>query len=149
APPDPQTVRRRHHHHPSTPPLAKITPGRPEPARGPGTSFIAPNNPSISLLIPSVKKRVSGLPFMPPVPKSRAQRPPGMLLPTLIGIVPTNFPVVGSKALISLATKLKLPTSRSFANSPKLAGAKVIPQGEARGVLPGLPRIVCFSVVPA
>ena len=49
--------------------------------------------------------------------------------------------------MISLATKLKLPTSRSFANGPKLAGAKVMPHGEARGVL-GFPRIVCFSMVP-
>src|SRR5205814_6779553 len=125
---------RRRRHQPRRPPLAKIRPGRPAPAMGPGTFDMAPNSPSISPLIPSVKKRVLGLPLLPPVPKPRAQRPPGMLLPTLIGIMPSNIPVMGSKALISLATKLKLPTSRSFANSPKLAGATVIPQGEARGV---------------
>ena len=42
---------------------------------GPGTAFIAPNSPSISPLIPSVKKRVLGLPLLPPVPNPRAQRP--------------------------------------------------------------------------
>jgi hypothetical protein len=38
-----------------------------------------------------------------------------MLLPMLIGIVPTNFPLE-SKALISLAIELKLPTSKSLLN---------------------------------
>jgi len=103
---------------------------------------MAPNSPFISPLIPSVKNSVLGLPLLPPVPKPRDQRPPAVLpRPTLIGIVPRNVPLSGSKALISLATKLKLPTSRSFANGPKLAGAMVMPQGAARGLL-GLPRIV-------
>jgi hypothetical protein len=35
------------------------------------------------------EERVSGLPFMPPVPKPRDHRPPAVLpMPTLIGIVP-------------------------------------------------------------
>jgi hypothetical protein len=60
------------------------------------------------------EKRVVGLPLLPRVPKPRDQRPPGVLpTPTLIGIVPRNVPLSGSKALISLAIKLKLPTNRS------------------------------------
>jgi hypothetical protein len=48
--------------------------------------------PSISPLIPSVKKRVLGLPLLPSVPKPRDQRPPGVLpLPTLIA--PCGFKV--------------------------------------------------------
>jgi hypothetical protein len=46
---------------------------------GPGTTFIAPNSPLASPLIPSVKKRVLGLPLDPPVPNPRAQRPPGVI----------------------------------------------------------------------
>src|SRR4029453_1291053 len=60
-------------------------------------------------------------------------------LPGLTGIVPWNAPVVGLKALISLSTKLKLPTSRSPPNSPKLAGARATPQGAASEP----PMIVC------
>src|SRR5262245_12353628 len=86
---DVQAIFRRRRHQPKRPPLAKIRPGRPAPAMGPGT-FMAPSNPCISPSIPSVKKRVSGLPLLPPVPNSRAQRPPGIWLPTLIGIVPTK-----------------------------------------------------------
>jgi hypothetical protein len=47
------------------PALAKIRPGRPAPAIGPGTAAaadMAPNSPCVSWSIPSVKKRVSGLP---------------------------------------------------------------------------------------
>ena len=132
---DAQAIFCRRRHQPRRPPLAKIRPGRPAPAMGPGTAFIAPNSPCVSPLIPSVKKRVLGLPLLPPVPKPRDQRPPGVLpTPTSIGIVPRNMPVSGSKALISLATKLKLPTSRSPPNGPKLAGARVMPHGAARGV---------------
>jgi hypothetical protein len=55
----------------------------------------------------------------------RTRKPPGVLpLPGSTGMVPWDAPVVGSKALISLSTKLKLPTSRSPPNSPKLAGGK-------------------------
>ena len=43
--------------------------------------------------------------------------------------------------MISLARELKLPTNRSPLKGPKLAGAMVMPQGAARGLL-GLPRIV-------
>jgi len=46
-----------------------------------------------------------------------------------MGIVPSNCPEIGSKALISLSTRLKLPTSRSPPNSTKLAEAKATPQG--------------------
>jgi hypothetical protein len=50
---------------------------------GPGTATfdMAPNSPLISPLIPSVKKRVSGSPLLPPVPKPRNQRPPFVLPP--------------------------------------------------------------------
>jgi hypothetical protein len=129
-----QGIRRRHQ--PRRPPQAKIRPGNPAPAIGPGTTFIAPNSPSFSPLKPSVKKRVSGFPPLgPPVPKPRNQRPPFVLsMPTLVGIVPMKLPFE-SKTSMSLAIvlKLKLPTSRSFANGPKLAGARVMPHGEARG----------------
>ena len=73
----PQAIFRRRRRQARRLPLARIRPGRPAPAMGPGTKFIAPNSPFISPLIPSVKKRVSGLPLLPPVPKPRAQRPPG------------------------------------------------------------------------
>src|SRR5262249_52571207 len=61
---------------------------------GPGT-FMAPSSPCVSPSIPSVKKRVSGLPFMPnPVPKPRDQRPPFVLpTPTLIGDRAHEIPV--------------------------------------------------------
>jgi hypothetical protein len=64
---------------------------------------MAPNSPSISRLIPSLKKRVLGLPLLPPVPNSRAQRPPDGWPSVLMGIVPRSAPVTGSKTLISLA----------------------------------------------
>src|SRR2546423_5245157 len=145
--PETQAIFCRRRQQPRRPPLANIRPGRPAPTMGAGTTFMAPNSPSISPWIPSVESSVVGLPLLPPVPKPRDQRPPGILVPMLIGIVPRNAPVSGSKTLISLATKLKLPTSRSFANGLKLAGARVMPHGAARGVL-GFPRIVCFTVVP-
>lgn len=50
------------------------------------------------------------------------------------GIVPTNWWVWRSKALISLCWKLKLPTRRSPLNWPKLLGAIATPHGAARGV---------------
>jgi hypothetical protein len=62
--PEAQAVFFRRRHQPRSPTLAKIRPGNPAPAMGPGTTFdIAPNKPSISPLIPSVKKRVSGSPL--------------------------------------------------------------------------------------
>src|SRR5438094_303348 len=83
--------------------------------------------------MPSVKKRVVGLPLLPAFPKASAHRPPAVLpAPTLIGMVPSKAPVSGSKALISLATKLKFPTNRSPLNGPKpVDGASATPQGEA------------------
>jgi hypothetical protein len=68
------------------------------------------------------------------------------LPPVLIGIVPWNAPVDGSKALISLAAKLKLPTSRSPLNCPKLAGARVMPYGEA-SLLPTISDRTRFPLV--
>src|SRR6202043_2594298 len=84
-------------HQPRRPPLATIRPGSPAPAMGAGT-LMAPNSPSASPLIPSVKNSVLGLPLLPPVPKPRDQRPPGVLpTPTSIGIVPRNVPLSGAK----------------------------------------------------
>ena len=88
--PDVQALFCRRRHQPRRPPPANSRPGRPAPAMGPGT-LKAPNSPSISPLMPSVKKRVLGLPFMPPVPNSRAQRPPGVLPPMQSGSCPPNF----------------------------------------------------------
>jgi hypothetical protein len=62
-----QAVFRRRRHQARRPPPAKIRPGSPAPAMGPGTAVMAPNSPSISRLIPSLKKRVLGLPLLPPV----------------------------------------------------------------------------------
>jgi hypothetical protein len=54
-----QAIFFRRCHQPRRPQLAKRRPGSPAPAMGPGTTFvIAPNSPSLSQLIPSVKKRV-------------------------------------------------------------------------------------------
>ena len=47
-----------------------------------------------------------------------------------------ELPVVASKALISLSTKLKLPTSKSPPNGPKPAGAVAMPTGR-RASSPG------------
>src|SRR4029078_6044819 len=55
---------------PITPPKAAIRPGSPAPTMGAGTTFIAPNSPSISPLIPSVKKRELGLPLLATAPKT-------------------------------------------------------------------------------
>jgi len=110
---------------------------------GSGAGVSAANSPSASPLTPSVKKRVLGLPFWPPVPKLRAHRPP-WAPPSSIGIVPIGAPVIGSKALISLASKLKFPTSRSPPNSPKPPGARAMPQGEASL----LPLMICLIKVP-
>src|ERR1700726_749439 len=88
-----QAVLCRRRHQPRRPAPAKIRPGKPAPAMGPGT-LMAPNSPFISPLIPSVKNSVLGLPLLPPVPKPRYQRPPAVLrtpmlpTPTSIRIVP-------------------------------------------------------------
>jgi hypothetical protein len=64
-------------------------------------------------------------PLPAPLPKFKAHSPPGVLPgPTSIVIVPWNAAVSGSNALISLVTKLKLPTSRSPPNYPDPAGAR-------------------------
>lgn len=69
-----------------------------------------------------------GSPPLPPLPKISPHSPPALLpTPGSIGIVPSNIPVIGSNALISLALKLKLPTRRSPPNSPKLSGARASP----------------------
>src|SRR5215471_9870583 len=99
---------------------------------GAGTAR-APNSPPVSPLIPSLKYKVLASPPLPaPLPNIRPHNPPGVFpAPTLIGIEPSNAPVIASNALISLATKLKLPTSRSPPNSPNPGGARAIPQGAA------------------
>src|SRR5260370_41456473 len=55
---------------------------------GPCRRYMAPNSPFISLLLPSVKQRGSGPPLPPPTPKPRVQRPPGLLAPLSLGLVP-------------------------------------------------------------
>ena len=96
---------------------------------GSGTANAA-NSPCVSLSIPSVKYRVlASPPFPAPLPNMISHSPPGVLpTPTSIGIEPSNAPVVGSNALISLAAKLKLPTSRSPPNTPNPAGASASPR---------------------
>ena len=47
------------------------------------------------------------------------------------GSIPSNAPVRGSNALITLLAKLKLPTSRSPPNWPNPAGASARPHGAA------------------
>jgi hypothetical protein len=129
----------------------KPTPAKPRISiahvEGSGTARIDPNSPSRSPLMPSIKNRVFGSPLLHALPKASDQRPPGVWpLPGSMGIVPRKAPVVGSKALISLARKLKLPTSKSPPNGPKPKGARVIPQGAASGEVSGLPVIsLCRS----
>src|SRR5215470_16049364 len=103
---------------------------RPTPRRrrvaGAGT-LRAPNSPRVSPSSPSLKYKVLASPPLPaPLPNMNPHNPPGVLpAPALIGIVPSKAPVTGSNALISLARKLKLPTSRSPPNWPN-------PDGQAR-----------------
>ena len=69
----------------------------------------APNRPSVSPLMPSVKKRVIGSPVGPPLPNIKSQRPPAVLPgPGLTGIVPSNVPVVALKALILAFAEAKI-----------------------------------------
>ena len=107
----------------------------------------APNRPSVSPLMPSVKKRVDGSPLGPPPPNIRLQSPPGVLpAPGLTSIVPSNAPVVALKALIwsaTLGTKLKLPTSKSPPKAPKPAGATAMPHGEASSPVGDTPTSCC------
>src|ERR1700728_591278 len=105
---------------------------------GSGTAAVNdPNSPPVSPLMPSVKKRVFGVPSLPLPPKTMDQRPPAvlpMLVPGLTSIEPTSASVTGLNALITSATpetKLKLPTRRSPPNLPKLIGAMATPHGEA------------------
>src|SRR5262249_42521529 len=65
--------------------------------------------------------------------------------PGSILIVPTNWWFWGSKALISLCRKLKLPTRRSPLNWPKLSGAIATPHGAASGAPSSTP---CGSSLP-
>src|SRR3984885_8408489 len=81
---------------------------------GSGTAAVNdPNSPPVSPLMPSVKKRVSGVPSLPLPPKTMDQRQPGELpAPGLTSIELTNMPP-GVNTLIMSATpgtKLKLPT---------------------------------------
>ena len=57
--------------------------------------------------------------------------------PSSIGIVPTNAPVIGSEALISLAAKLKLPSSVSPLNLTDTGRGR----GTCRPTLPNSPDL--------
>src|SRR6202453_5463187 len=102
---------------------------------GSGTlAVIDPNNPSVSPLMPSVKKRVFGVPSLPLPPKTRDHRPPAVWpAPGLTSIEPTSASVTGLNALITSAspgTKLKLPTRMSPPSLPNPDGAVATPPGE-------------------
>ena len=67
--------------------------------------------------------------FAAPPPKAIPQGWLKIILsPNWFLIVPTNFPVLGSKALMSPSMAL-LETSRVLLSGPKLLGARVMPQG--------------------
>ena len=66
------------------------------------------------------------------------------LLPVLVLIVPTNFPVIGSNALMVPLTEL-FETSRVLLSGPKLRGAS----GDAPGLVECRPWISVFTKVPS
>ena len=100
-----------------------------------GPGVMAPNNPSCSPLIPAVKYKVVELLPALPLPNSKVHNPEFTIgLPSESDIVPSKFPVVGSKALIWPRYR-NCPTNRSFANVMNPVGAIVIPQGALRDPL--------------
>jgi hypothetical protein len=132
---DAQAIFCRRRHQARRPPPARIRPGSPAPAIGPGTllgaTWISPNKPSNSPFIPASKYNALGSKPAPPFPILSAHKPELVIgFPMGSSNVPTKWPDVGSKA--SIVPSPLLPTSSAPANSPKPAGAIARPHGALR-----------------